>query len=716
MSKKTGGFTLPGEAGYEKLTLKLADLWGADVIRDSDGTKLSQEIIDAGYGIYSTVCVIRDHNEWAKQNKDKLQQTFLKSKSHAATGRQLKIALLEGYYPEQFKLNDSKNGMKYWQVHDRTENRELEPSLWSYDKQAGAVIIEQVKKWHTYSVNFLAYRIWEEISMYNHVTNGWNKEHSMPIEPRYKETQDYLLNWMKQWCEAHKETTVVRFTSLFYNFVWIWGANERCRNIYTDWGSYDFTVSDLALDDFEKEYGYRLTGEDFINQGKLHASHMPADKKKRDWMSFTNAFVISFGRQLIDIVHSFQKKAYVFYDDSWVGMEPYNGRFKEFGFDGIIKCVFNGYEARLCADVPAETHEIRLHPYLFPTGLGNNPTFSEGGTPTLDAKDYWIKVRRALVRKPVERIGLGGYLHLLEAYPDFVNYIEALSDEFRYIAALHQAETPYTEPVSAAVLHSWGRERSWTLSGHFHETDKNDLIHVNEALSGYPMQVSFLNFEDVLNEDLENYQIIINAGFAGSAWSGGSVWDDPAIMEKLTEWVWNGGIFFGINEPSATEGYENRFRMAPVLGVDVDFGEHCCHGRLSYQICGEDGLNTELLTGKGKTNLYLTEENTKVLSEDANGNIILTSHEFGKGRGLYLSGFQTGCENNRFLLSLLLHSAHVKEKYSVNNPYAECAVFERTGKAVVINNSTTAQKVHFCTPDKSIELLLEAAEMKTIVI
>ena len=44
MEKKKGSFTLPGEAGYEELTLKLAERWGADVIRDSDGTELSEEI------------------------------------------------------------------------------------------------------------------------------------------------------------------------------------------------------------------------------------------------------------------------------------------------------------------------------------------------------------------------------------------------------------------------------------------------------------------------------------------------------------------------------------------------------------------------------------------------------------------------------------------------------------------------------------------------
>ena len=35
-AEKRGDFTLPGEAGYEKLTLELAEKWGADVIRDSE--------------------------------------------------------------------------------------------------------------------------------------------------------------------------------------------------------------------------------------------------------------------------------------------------------------------------------------------------------------------------------------------------------------------------------------------------------------------------------------------------------------------------------------------------------------------------------------------------------------------------------------------------------------------------------------------------------
>ena len=62
-----GDFTLPGEAGYEALTLRLAKQWGADTIRDSDGTQLSPEITRAGYHIYSTLCLVRSVNAWARR-------------------------------------------------------------------------------------------------------------------------------------------------------------------------------------------------------------------------------------------------------------------------------------------------------------------------------------------------------------------------------------------------------------------------------------------------------------------------------------------------------------------------------------------------------------------------------------------------------------------------------------------------------------------------
>ena len=692
MAKQKGGFTLPGESGYEALTLKMADKWGADVIRDSDGTVLSDEIVHAGYGIYSTICIIRDHNEWAKKNPDKLQQTFLCTPPAVAEGEELTILLLESFFEEQFTINDSERAFKYWEVYDRTTNEKLDVSKWSYEKQAGTVTLKGITPFHKYTVSFLAYRIWEEISMYNHTTNNWDKEHLMQIDPRYPETQEYMLGWMKNWCETHPDTTVVRFTSMFYNFVWIWGSSERNPYLFSDWGSYDYTVSDIALDEFAEKYGYSMTAEDFINKGQFYVTHMPGTKKKADWMAFVNEFVISFGKKLIEMVHEYGKKAYVFYDDSWVGVEPYNGKFQEFGFDGLIKCVFSGYEARLCAGVDVPTHELRLHPYLFPVGLGGAPTFTEGGDPTLDAKKYWNSVRRALLRAKIDRIGLGGYLHLVENFPDFCDYIEKVSDEFRLIRSFHDAGKPYTIKTRVAVLHSWGALRSWTLSGHFHETYMHDLIHINEALSGLPVDVKFISFEDVKKGALKDVDVVINAGYAGSAWSGGDNWKDDEVVTILTKWVHEGGAFIGVNEPSATEGYDTYFRMAHVLGIDEDTGARVCHGKWSFTADDTEEILPEGATVLPKEHLYLTDGKAQVLLAEDDKPLV-TVNQFGKGKGIYLASFQVDLENTRMLYQLIRYAGGegVSGLYMTDNLYTECAYYPESKRLVVINNSDKEQ-------------------------
>ncbi len=715
MNKKKGSFTLPGESGYEELTLQLAEKWGADVIRDSDGTVLSDDIINAGYDIYSTICIIRDHNAWAKENQDKLQQSFLMTSPKVAVENKVSIALMEDYFGEQFKINDSEDGIKYWQVFDRTTNEEITRDKWSYDKETGSVTLTDIKPWHKYTVNFMAYRIWEEISMYNHTANNWDKEHLMQIDPMHEETQKYLLDWLEKWCLDHKQTNVVRFTSMFYNFVWIWGSSENNRHLFTDWGSYDFTVSPLALDKFEKKYGYRMTSEDFINQGKLNVSHIPCNKRKADWMEFINDFVISFGKKLIDIVHKHNKLAYVFYDDSWVGIEPYNGKFKEFGFDGLIKCVFSGYEARLCADVEVKTHELRLHPYLFPIGLGGAPTFMEGGNPTLDAQNYWINIRRALLRVPIDRIGLGGYLHLTQPFPDFNDYIEKIADEFRLIKDLHDAGEPYKIKTRVAVLHSWGKIRSWTLSGHFHETYMHDLIHVNEALSGLPVDVKFINFEDIKQGALENVDVVINAGAAGSAWSGGEHWMDDNVVEILTKWVYEGGAYLGINEPSAVEGYDYYFRMAHVLGIDKDTGARVCHGKWKYNLTEAKNLLPDNYSIKGKDNIYLTDGKAAVLAEDE-GRPTLTAYSFGKGMGLYMPSFEMTQENARMLLNIILYAGkeELDTLYITNNPFTECTYYPDSKTMVVINNSDKEQTTSVKTENDLITLTIEPFDSKIV--
>jgi len=680
-----GDFTLPGEAGYEALTLKLAKKWGADVIRDSDGTKLSDEIVEAGYRIYSTICIIRQHNAFAEAHPDAQQQTFLISEPVTAEGKRVEIEPMKGYFTEQFELNASEEALPYWQVWDRTEDAEVPRKRWHYED--GRVIVEGCTPWHVYTASFLCWRVWEEINMYNHTTNHWTSAHLRQLDPRHPEAWEYLKNWLENWCVENPQTNVVRLTSLFYNFVWIWGDDDRLRNRFTDWASYDFTVSPAALKAFEAKYGYALTAEDFVNGGKFQVTHMPPTPAKRDYMDFIQAFVAEKARALVEIIHKHGKQAYVFYDDSWVGMEPYGKYFATIGLDGIIKCVFSGFECRLCAGVSAPTHELRFHPYLFPVGLGGLPTFSEGGHPEKDAMDYWLHVRRALVRQSVDRIGLGGYLHLTEGYPEFVDAIEQMAVDFRRLKALHSHGAPYALPCRVAVLHTWGNLRPWTLSGHFHETWMHALIHVNEALSGLPVEVKFVSFEDAEAGALDGVDAVINAGRAGDAWSGGDAWKSVKLVEALTEFVHKGGAFIGIGEPGAVSGYDTFFRMAHVLGVDEDTGARVCHGKRSFEVepCPDIHVVKDCLASV--PGLYLTDAGTRVLCAK-DGVPQLTLHPFGKGCGVYLGGFSYSPESAAMLLDVLMHVCHCEQRlYIADDRRVEVGYFPADRTLVALNNA-----------------------------
>lgn len=714
-----GSFTLPGEAGYEALTLKMAEKWGADVIRDSDGTKLSDEITKAGYGIYSTICMIRSDNEWAKKNMDKLQQNFLMSTPVTAESDTVVIEPLAGYFRQQFILNKKDDPKEFWQIFDRTSGEEVALDQWSFDPEKETVTVTGAKPWHTYTVNFLAVRIWEEISMYNHITNDWgDKEHLMATEPRYPETQENMLRWLDEWCRKNPDTTVVRFTSMFYNFAWFWSDDMKNRDVFSDWGSYAMTANPLALREFEKEKGYKMTSEDFVNGGEYTSTHNVPSAKYREWMDFINRFVVSFGKKLIDLVHSYGKKAYVFYDDSWIGVEPYGKRFKEFGFDGLIKCVFNGFEARLCAGAEGvEAHELRFHPYLFPTGLTGEPTFAPGGNPKLDASRYWVNVRRALLRKPVDRIGMGGYLHLVEPFPDFCDYMADVADEFRLLKSFNASCEPYTIPGKVVILTAWGSLRSWICSGHLHEHPEVDLTNILESLSGLPLDVVFMSFDDVLDHGFpEDAKVVINAGVANSAWSGGDYWKNAELKAALTRFVGEGGGLIGVNEPTAVTANGMFFQLSNVFGADRDLGTKKCLRKYHFETEAESFVmkDTPAIGENMKTvdGVYLKQAGVHVLAEK-DGVPVITVNEFGKGKAMYLASFRTSQEATRFLLRAILYVSGAEdhmEQYICDNLYTECAYYEAIDKLVVINNSGENQTAHIKTAKGNVAVDLKPFE------
>lgn len=683
-----GRFTLPGEAGMEEAIKQLAEKWGVDAIRDSDGTQLSQELIDMGLQVYSTICLVRLDNEYAKANPEKLQQIFLTSERYTAEGERLEIGIMEKLFDQQFKPNTDADIRKYWQVMDRTTG--TEHTAWSYAD--GVVTVEEAEAYHEYSVDFLAYQLWEPVSMYNHLTNDWKEEHRMPIDVRYPEVQEHILQVFEEWLKAHPKTDVVRFTTFFYCFDLMY--NQLGKERAVNWFGYMATVSPYALEEFAREYGYEMRPEDFIDNGRYNTPFKNPTRKYLDWMEYNMKFVSGFAKKCVELAHAYGKKAIMFLGDHWAGTEPYGKYFPEIGLDAVVGAAGDGVTTRMIADIPVKETEARFYPYFFPD------VFYDGGDPVGESAPIWIKCRRAIVQKPMARMGYGGYLSLALKFPEFVEHVTEIAEQFKSIAKYSGGNRPRCAGFKVGVLNAWGKLRSWQTHQVAHSLWNQrcySYLGVLEALAGMPVQVEFISFDDIREKGISpEIGVIVNAGDAYTSWSGGGSWSDVKVLTAVREWVSRGGGFIGIGEPTAYEREGQLFTLADVLGVQKEIGFTASNNKPAAEpeahYITADGKPDSY--GEGMTMIYRYSESAKVL-DVSEGSCNLAVNPYGKGRSVYMAGLPYSSANARVLLRAIYWSAGKEAELSemlCSNPETECAYYAESGKVCVLNNSLEEQE------------------------
>lgn len=85
---------------------------------------------------------------------------------------------------------------------------------------------------------------------------------------------------------------------------------------------------------------------------------------------------------------------------------------------------------------------------------------------------------------------------------------------------------PYSG-LKVAILNSWGKLRTWQTHMVAHALWYKQIysyLGVLESLSGAAVEVSFISFDDVMNDGIpEDIDVIINAGDVGTAFSGGLI-------------------------------------------------------------------------------------------------------------------------------------------------------------------------------------------------
>ena len=719
MNKK-GRVTIPTDDSFIKETMEIVEAWGADAIRDCDGFKLPKEIKGIAEKIYSTYFVARGDNEWANKNRDELQQTYLMTKHILATSNTLEIDIMDGYFKEQVVPDSTHDIKKFWEVIDRTTEEVVSIEDWSYDKENQKVLIKNTKPWHEYTVSFLAYCIWDPTQMYNHITNNWgDKPHDIPFNVRGKKTNEYIFKAMHKWLDEHPDTDVIRFTTFFYHFTLVF--NNLAKEKFVDWFGYSSSVSAEALEAFEEEKGYRLRPEDIIDKGYYNSTFRVPSKAYLDFMDFQQKYVAENVKKLVDIVHEHGREAMMFLGDNWIGTEPYGKYFESIGLDAVVGSVGNGATLRMISDIPGVKYtEGRFLPYFFPD------TFYEGNDPTIEARENWLTARRAIMRKPVDRIGYGGYLSLAYKFPKFVDYVGKVCDEFRTIYENINNTKPHCG-LKVAVLNSWGKLRTWQTYMVAHALWYKQIytyLGVIEALSGMSVDVNFISFDDVKKDGIDkDIDVILNVGDPGTAFSGGENWRDEKLVSTLREWIYNGGGFIGIGEPTAELYGGHFFQLSDALGVDKELGfslstDKYFKDEVEKHFITED-VKSEIDFGEGMKNVYATKESTEIIC-NRNGDLMLSSNDYGKGRAIYIAGLPYSAENTRILYRSLYYASHkesVMKKWYCDDMNCEVSAYLEENKYAIINNSNEEVETFVYDGDGKAELvLMKPAEIKWIEI
>ena len=711
-----GRVTIPTDLDVVPQTLEMIEEWGADAIRDCDGTEFPQKLKDTGAKIYATYYTTRKDNAWAKAHPEEIQQMYIMTSFHTAVADTLEIHLMDHLYPDMLAVNTRDDIRRWWEVMDRTTGEPVPTDQWSYEEETGNVVILSAKRFHEYTVSFLAYIMWDPVHMYNAVVNDWKDvEPQITVDVRQPKTRAHSLERLRRFLDTHEYVDVVRFTTFFHQFTLIF--DELAREKYVDWFGYSASVSPYILEQFEKEVGYPFRPEYIIDQGYMNNTYRIPSKEFKDFQAFQRREVAKLAKEMVDIVHEYGKEAMMFMGDHWIGMEPFMDEFASIGLDAVVGSVGNGATLRLFSDIKNVKYtEGRFLPYFFPD------TFHEGGDPVKEAKVNWVTARRAILRSPIQRIGYGGYLKLALEFPDFVQYIKEVCEEFRTLYDNIQGTTPYCVK-RVAVLNCWGKMRSWgnhMVHHAIYYKQNYSYFGIIEALSGAPFDVSFISFDDIKADKdlLKKFDVVINVGDADTAQSGGENWIDETIITAVREFVYNGGGFIGVGEPAAHQWQGRFIQLDDVLGVEEEHGFNLNTDKYNWEEHRDHFIlkdaEGEVDFGEGKKNIYALPETEILIQKDQE--VQMAVKTFGKGRGVYISGLPYSFKNSRVLYRAVLWSASAEEElhcwYSTNYN-VEVHAYVKNGKYCVVNNTYEPQDTVVYRGDgSSFRLHMEANEIK----
>ncbi|MBN2450323.1 MAG: hypothetical protein JXR77_08035, partial [Lentisphaeria bacterium] len=640
---------------------------GCNTILHTDPAQLPV-LRELGFRTAVSTPPVRMARSWAEAHPEQRQERYLLSKPVTAADAELSIELMAPYRRHGFELDTGNDPLRYWRVYDRTAGIEVASSHWRVDRDRERLVLGSPVAGHTYQVAFLVYP--RDLHFF----------HSMP-DPIHPGAEQAMLRALTAFLDQRApHLDVYRPTSLYYPFPSIRADQGMAQ---WNWWGYQWGAGPVAQTRFEAADTVPFDPAWLVDEGRYGHVNYPPRPEYLAWMRFQQEHVIACARRVVDLAHAHGARVRPFWGDHWIGMEPYLGFFQQTGADEIVKACGSAQVCRMVTDIPADiTKIIRFSPWLDWGELFRHPD------PPGRIRNRWVEIRRAVLFRAPDGLSWGGETLGSLRNDDLAAAMKAVMDEFRVIHALVGGCESFRHPGKIYVVNAWGRVRSWASWGQINPSQAI-LVHLTDL----PFDIGFLSLAEIRTGGVPaDARVLLNAGEAGSAWSGGHHWQDAAVAEAITRFVENGGGLVGIDAPSACPGpgAETSWRLAHLFGLDQD--GYTDTGAAAGSFTPNDrmrlGVPTAAWTGPARRTAaehwlappgigILSEQRANVRVKPVSGDVVLvysgdgqtfappvvTAREAGPGRVVYLSGFSAAPDYGEVLRRALFWAGGAEGLY-----------------------------------------------------
>ena len=126
------------------------------------------------------------------------------------------------------------------------------------------------------------------------------------------------------------------------------------------------------------------------------------------------------------------------------------------------------------------------------------------------------------------------------------------------------------------------------------------------------------------------------------------------IVSAVRRFVYNGGGFIGVGEPSGHQHQGHFLQLANLMGVEKETGFTLNYDKYNWEEHPDHFILADTTKpvdfGEGKKSIF-AYENTEILVQREK-EVQMAVNSYGKGRSVYISGLPYSFENSRVLLQL----------------------------------------------------------------